>query len=152
MSVIMGKKEVMDVVGRGEVLSTYGASPPACAAALAALDVLEEEKISERAERLSVLLTKTIKALNPPHVLEHRGGGMYHTLVIDESKPGVTARRTAALATLRGVLVGNGFNRLRFSPPITISEEDLLKAIGIIVQALKDVETIGDFPGSEFIN
>ncbi|KAK7224181.1 hypothetical protein V2G26_012184 [Clonostachys chloroleuca] len=152
MSVIMGKKEVMDVVGRGEVLSTYGASPPACAAALAALDVLEEEKISERAERLSVLLTKTIKALNPPHVLEHRGGGMYHTLVIDESKPGVTARRTAALATLRGVLVGNGFNRLRFSPPITISEEDLVKAIGIIVQALKDVETIGDFPGSEFIN
>ncbi|KAM5348242.1 hypothetical protein ACJ41O_008066 [Fusarium nematophilum] len=152
MSVVMGKKHVMDVLAKGEVVSTFGASPVACAAALASLDVLEEEKISERSQRLGNLLTKTIKELAPPHVLELRGGGLFQTLVVDESTPGVTARRVAALATLRGVLVGNGFNRLRFSPPLTITEEDLVQAARIIVQALKDVDTMGEFPGSDFIN
>ncbi|KAH6877136.1 pyridoxal phosphate-dependent transferase [Thelonectria olida] len=152
MSVVMGKKHVMDVLAKSEVLSTFGASPVACAAALASLDVLEEEKMSERAQRLGELLAETFKELAPPHVIELRGGGLFWSLVIDESTPGVTARRVAGLATLRGVLVGNGFNRLRFSPPLTITEEDLVQAMKVIAQALKDVDTMGDFPGGDFIN
>ncbi|KAI8685896.1 Ornithine aminotransferase [Fusarium keratoplasticum] len=152
MSVIMGKKDVMDVLGKNEVLSTFGAAPVACAAAIASLEVLEEEKISERSQRLGELLAKTVKKLSPPHIKELRGGALFQSLVLDESVPGVTARRVAALAALRGVLVGIGAGRLRFSPPITITEEDLVKAIEIVVQALKDVTTLGDFPGSDFIN
>ncbi|EEU40328.1 uncharacterized protein NECHADRAFT_76480 [Fusarium vanettenii 77-13-4] len=152
MSVIMGKKDVMDVLGKNEVLSTFGAAPVACAAAIASLEVLEEEKISERSQRLGELLSKTVKKLSPPHVKELRGGALFQSLVLDESVPGVTARRVAALAALRGVLVGIGAGRLRFSPPITITEEDLVKAIEIVVQALKDVTTLGDFPGSDFLN
>jgi ornithine--oxo-acid transaminase len=152
MSVIMGKKDVMDVLGKNEVLSTFGAAPVACAAAIASLEVLEEEKISERSQHLGKLLAKTVKKLSPPHVKELRGGALFQSLVLDESVPGVTARRVAALAALRGVLVGIGAGRLRFSPPITITEEDLVKAIEIVVQALKDVAALGDFPGSDFIN
>ncbi|KAJ3525659.1 hypothetical protein NM208_g11541 [Fusarium decemcellulare] len=152
MSVIMGNKDVMDVLNKNEVLSTFGASPVACAAALASLDVLEEEKISERSSRLGEVLKKTIQDLNPPHVKELRGGALFQSLVLDESVPGVTARRVASLAALRGVLVGIGAGRLRFSPPITITEEALVEAAKIIVQALKDVTTLGDFPGSEFMN
>ncbi|KAH7275473.1 pyridoxal phosphate-dependent transferase [Fusarium solani] len=152
MSVIMGKKDVMDVLGKNEVLSTFGAAPVACAAAIASLEVLEEEKISERSQHLGKLLAKTVKKLSPPHVKELRGGALFQSLVLDESVPGVTARRVAALAALRGVLVGIGAGRLRFSPPITITEEDLVKAIEIVVQALKDVTALGDFPGSDFIN
>ncbi|KAK7230129.1 hypothetical protein V2G26_002299 [Clonostachys chloroleuca] len=152
MSVVMGKSHVMDVVQKSEILSTFGACPVACAVALAALDVLEEEKISERTHRLGLLLEKTFKELNPPHVIELRGGGLFYSLVIDESTAGVTARRAAALTTLRGVLVGCGFNRLRFSPPLTITEDDLVKAIRVISQALRDIEYLGDFPGSEVIN
>ncbi|KAL6884446.1 pyridoxal phosphate-dependent transferase [Trichoderma evansii] len=152
MSVVMGKKEVMDCLEKGEILSTFGGCPIASAAAIATLDVLEEENISERSHRLGELLTKTLEDLAPPYILEHRGGGLFHTLVLDESKPGVTARRVAALATMRGVLVGCGFNRLRLSPPLTITEDDLVKGIEIIAQALRDVEAMGDFPGSTFIN
>lgn len=148
----MGKKEVMDCLERGEILSTFSGCPIASAAAMATLDVLEQENISERSQRLGELLTKTLRDLAPPYILEHRGGGLFHTLVLDESKPSVTARRVAALATMRGVLVGCGFNRLRLSPPLTITEDDLVKGIEIIAQALRDVETIGDFPGSTFIN
>ncbi|RSL90238.1 hypothetical protein CEP52_014659 [Fusarium oligoseptatum] len=121
MSVIMGKKHVMDVLGKNEVLSTFGASPVACAAAIASLEVLEEENISERSQRLGELLTKTVKKLSPPHVKELRGGALFQSLVLDD-------------------------------PPITITEEDLVKAIEIVVQALKDVTALGDFPGSDFIN
>ncbi|KAF7558386.1 hypothetical protein G7046_g5770 [Stylonectria norvegica] len=150
MSVVMGKKEVMDIIVPGELISTYAASPVACAAALAALDVLEDEEMAARSQRLGELLARTFKSLAPPHVLEHRGSGLFQTLVIDESVPGVTARRAATLATLRGVLVGNGFNRLRFSPPLTITEEDLVKGAGVVVQALRDVESVGEIPGSDF--
>ncbi|KAF7548940.1 hypothetical protein G7Z17_g6726 [Cylindrodendrum hubeiense] len=154
MSVLMGKAHVMDVISKYEIAGTYSASPVACAAALASLDILEEEKISDRSQRLGELLTKTIDELAPPYVLDHRGRGrgLFQTLVLDESKPGVTARRVGALAALRGVLIGIGANRLRFSPPLTIPEDDLVKAITIIVQCIKDVEKLGDFPGSDYLN
>jgi ornithine--oxo-acid transaminase len=152
MSVVMGKKRVMDLIQKNEILSTFGASPIACAAALASLDVLEEDKISERSERLGEVLRKTVKSLNPPHVKEMRGPALFQSLVLDCDVPGVTPRRVSALAMHRGVLVGIGADRLRFSPPLTISEEDVVKAVKIVIQALKDVTRMGNFPGSEFMN
>ncbi|KAF5963105.1 ornithine aminotransferase [Fusarium bulbicola] len=152
MSVVMGKKHVMDLLNKSEVLSTFGACPIALSAALATLDVLEGEKISERSERLGILLEKTIKELNPPHVKELRGIALFQSLVLDQSVPGVTPRRVQALAAHYGVLVGIGAGRLRFSPPLTITEEDLVKALRIIAQCLEEVTRLGDFAGSEFLN
>lgn len=154
MSLIMGQKHVMDVLSRNEVASTFAATPVACAAALAALEVLEEEKIAARAQRMGELLTKTLEELASPHIIEHRGRGrgLFQCLVLDESTPGVTGRRVAALCARRGVLVGNSLNRIRLSPPLTISEEDLVKGAKIIDQALRDVSALGDIPGGEFIN
>ncbi|OAQ58535.1 ornithine aminotransferase protein [Pochonia chlamydosporia 170] len=98
MSVIMGKSNVMDLIQKSEILSTFAASPIACAAALASLDVLEEEKLAERSERLGEVLRKTIKALNPPYVKELRGPALFQSLVLDLSIPGLTPRRVSALA------------------------------------------------------
>ncbi|KAL6922395.1 hypothetical protein FSST1_006421 [Fusarium sambucinum] len=152
MSIVMGKKHVMDLIQKNEILSTFSTSPISCAAALASLDVLEEERISERSERLGKVLKKTIKSLNPPHVRELRGTALFQSLVLDCSVPGVTPRRVSALAMHRGVLVGIGADRLRFSPPLTISEEDLVKAVTVVAQALRVVTEMGDFPGCVFIN
>ncbi|SCV54246.1 related to ornithine aminotransferase [Fusarium fujikuroi] len=152
MSVIMGKKHVMDLLNKNEILSTFGASPIALSAALATLDVLEDEKISSRSERLGNLLEKTIKELRPPHVKELRGVALFQSLVLDLNVPGVTSRRVQALAAHHGVLVGIGADRLRFSPPLTITEEDLVKALHVIAQCLEEVTGLGDFAGSEFLN
>lgn len=83
--VLMGKAHVMDVIFKYEIAGTYSAFPVAFAAALATLDVLEEEDISERSQRLGELLTKTIDELAPPYVLDHRGRGrgLFQTLVLD---------------------------------------------------------------------
>lgn len=154
MSVIMGKSHVMDTLSKHEVGSTFAASTVACAAALAALDVMEEEKLSERSKRLGVLFTKAVDDANLPYVIGHQGRnrGLFQTLTVDESTPGVTARRIAALCALRGMLCGCSANRLRFSPPLVISETDLLKGVNILASAFRDVASLGDFPGSTFIN
>lgn len=154
MSIIMGKKHVMDVLDKFEIASTFAAPPVACAAALAVLDILEEEKISERAQYLGKVFAKAIDDANLPYVLEHRNRdrGLFQCLVVDETLKGVTARRIAALCAQRGVLCGAGGNRLRFSPPLTIPEANLLKAVDIIAKAFRDVASMGDFPGSQYIN
>lgn len=154
MSVVMGKAHVMDVLRKYEVANTFAASPIACVAAHAALDILEDECISERSRRLGDILTQALDDASLPHVLEHRGRGrgLFQTLVVDESIPGVTARRIAALAARRGMLCGFGANRLRFSPPLIISEQDLLKAIDILSSAFRDVTKYDNFPGAGFLN
>ncbi|SPO06521.1 related to ornithine aminotransferase [Cephalotrichum gorgonifer] len=151
MSIVMGKREVMEIIQPYDVASTYAGMPAACAAALAALDVLEDEAISARSQRLGQLLAELISSAGLPYVLEHRGcgRGLFQTLVIDEvPSKGITARRIAALCALRGVLCGNTANRLRFSPPLTISEEALAKAVEVLSGAFSDVATLGEFPGS----
>lgn len=151
MSVVMGKKHVMDILEPYDVASTYAGMPAACAAGLAALDILEKDKISAQAQRLGELLAKSIDNAALPHILEHRGRGrgLFQTLVINEvPSKGITARRIAALCAFRGVLCGNSANRLRFSPPLTISEEALTKAVEVLSGAFKDVGALGDFPGA----
>ena len=154
MSVILGQKDVMDLLTKYEVSGTFAGGPVPCAAALATLEVLEEGNFAARAQQLGELLTRTIDELGPPHIIEHRGRGrgLFQTLIVDEAVPGITARRVAALAAHRGALIGNGANRLRFSPPLTITEGYLIKAVTIVVQALQDVDKLGDFPGGEVLN
>ncbi|VUC31948.1 unnamed protein product [Clonostachys rosea] len=152
MSAILGNESTLGLLKPYEVASTYAAAPVACAAAIAALDVLEEEKISERSQKLGSILTEAFEKAVLPHLLDHRGKrrGLFQTLVVDEdASSGITARRIAALCAHRGVLVGNAANRLRFSPPLTICREDMLKAVDVVVSAFRDVSKLGDFLGSD---
>jgi len=66
-----------------------------------------------------------------------------------EQAPG---RQVAALYAKRGVLVENSANRLRFSPPLTISEDDLIIGARIVDRTLRDVAAQGEIPGGEYIN
>lgn len=151
MSLVMGKSHVMNVIEHGDVVSTFAASPVGCAAALAALDILETQQLSAQAKRLGLVLTKAIDKAQLPYILEHRGKdtGLFQTLIVDE-KPelGITARRIATLCALRGMLCGNAANRLRLSPPLVISEEALTRSVEIMVDAFRDVQKMGSIPGS----
>ena len=117
------------------------ANPPACAAALAALDVLFEEDLSARARKMGDLLISTLKTLDPPHVKEYMGTGLLWAIVLDEKPPQVTSRRLIALLAQRGVLA-NAIKggRVRVCPPLTISHDLLLKGAHIIAEALIELE------------
>lgn len=127
------------------------ANPPGNAAALAALDVLEDENLAARATEMGELLISTIKSHGPPHVIEYVGAGLLWAVVIQEKPPKVTSRRLAALLATRGLLV-NGIKggRLRICPPLNIDRELLLKGAGTLVQALFDLESYtGYLPGEK---
>lgn len=125
------------------------ANPPGCAAALAALDVLIDEKLSARATEMGDLMISTIKSRNPPHVVAYTGAGLLRALVITEKAPLVTARRLGALLAQRG-LIANGIKggRVRLCPPLNIDRGLLVKGSEMVAQALFDLEGIPEgLPG-----
>ncbi len=125
------------------------ANPPGCAAALAALDVLFDEKLSERAQKMGALLISTIQSFHPPHVKEYMGAGMLWAIVLEEKPPRVTSRRVIALLAKRGVLA-NAIKggRVRLCPPLNIDQDTLLKGAAIVAKALIDIEDCNEeLPG-----
>jgi ornithine--oxo-acid transaminase len=132
---------------------------------MTALDVLIEEDLAGRAQRLGEQFRSGIRSLRSPLVKEVRGRGLFNAIVIDESASsrGRTAWQFCLLLKSRGVLAkpthvnmcvrwpsGIGKEMLtnylsqsiRFSPPLVISEEDLQNAIGVIRQALVDLDQV----------
>ncbi|KIY01538.1 uncharacterized protein Z520_03090 [Fonsecaea multimorphosa CBS 102226] len=149
MSGVMGSSRIMNIISPYEIGTTMANNPPGCAAALAALDILEEEKLSDRANDLGELLLEKLRSFNLPHVIEFSGSGLFIAVAIEQKPPKVTGRRITALLAHRGVLAsatGMG-DRIRFCPPLTISEEDLLRGADIIATAFADVEDVGKIPG-----
>ncbi|CAH0047316.1 unnamed protein product, partial [Clonostachys solani] len=153
MSIILGNHEVTDLVHCFEIGATQAAAPPGCAAALVALDILEEENLALRSRELGNLLYSELERLNPPHIktLNGKNRGLFIAAIVDETHPGVTARKIGALCARRGLLVGAAAGKVRFSPPLTISKTDILKGAKIIDQAFRDVANVGDFVGSEVL-
>lgn len=90
----------------GEHGSTYGGNPLGCAVAMTALQVLRDENLAERAERLGALFRQKVAELKSPLVKEVRGRGLLNAVVIDESKSerGRTAWQFCLLLKSRGVL------------------------------------------------
>jgi len=124
-------------------------NPPGCAAAFAALDVLVNENLTERANRLGEILIKQLQSYNLPHVVEFTGAGMFWAIVIEPKPPKVTGRRIVALLAQRGVLASATVagTRVRICPPLTIGEEDLLKGAEIVARAFEEVEDMDFIPG-----
>jgi ornithine--oxo-acid transaminase len=123
------------------------ANPVGCAAALAALNVLVDENLSARANKLGALLISTLDAAKLPHVKEFMGAGLFWAIVLDTKPPKVTPRRLVSLLAQRGVLASAaGPQRIRICPPSTISEEELLKGVEIVTGAFRDIESMGELP------
>lgn len=90
----------------GEHGSTYGGNPLGCAVAMTALNVLVDEDLSARAEKLGKIFRDSITSANSPYVELVRGRGLFNAVVIDESKSqkGRTAWQLCLLLKSRGVL------------------------------------------------
>jgi ornithine--oxo-acid transaminase len=122
------------------------ATPIGCAAALVALDVLVDERISDRANKMGKLLIDTLEAANPPQVKAFMGSGLFWGVVLNVTDK-VTPRRLASLAGQRGLLVGPaGADRLRVCPPLVISEDEIIKGADILIGALRDLEAMDVLP------
>lgn len=152
VSAVLANKDIMLCIQPNEHGSTYGGNPLGCAVAIAALDVLVDEGLADRAFRLGESFRSSVRAFNSPLVKEVRGRGLLNAVVMDSEKSvkGRSAWQFCLLLASRGLLAKpTHVNIVRFAPPLVISEEDLAKAVKIIGECLADLDVLDEIPGDE---
>ncbi|MCR3721941.1 MULTISPECIES: 4-aminobutyrate--2-oxoglutarate transaminase [Prauserella salsuginis group] len=148
LAAVTGRAELMDSVPAGGLGGTYAGNPVACAAALATLEIIERERLVERAREIEQRVIPRLEALTGPGsvVGEVRGRGAM--LAVEFVNPGTTepaddiARAVAAHCHRQGVLVlvcGTYGNVIRLLPPLVIGMDLLDEGIDVLEEAVRSV-------------
>jgi len=138
VSAVLASKEIMLVIEPGTHGSTYGGNPLGCAVALAALEVVRDEKLTERAEVLGERFRKGLQNLDSAAIKLIRGKGLLNAVVIDEAKThGHSAWNLCLILKEKGLLAKPTHrNIIRLAPPLIITEEQIDQSIQIFKAAL----------------
>jgi 4-aminobutyrate aminotransferase/(S)-3-amino-2-methylpropionate transaminase len=148
LSGVIGRADIMDAAEPGGLGGTYAGSPIACAAALAVLDVIEEEKLCERAEQIGALMKAKLEAIsrrnNTVPIAAIRGPGamiafdVVTTRGTDEPDPDTTKKILAKAREHGLILLSCGVygNAIRLLVPLTASDELLDEGLDILDAAL----------------
>lgn len=152
VSCVLASKEIMLCIKPGEHGSTYGGNPLGCAVAMTALDVLVNENLAERSQKLGEVFRQGLRDLNSPFITTIRGRGLFNGVIIDHTKStkGREAWHLCLIMKSKGLLAKPTHKHIvRFAPPLVISEEDILKAVKIIGESLAEFDTLETIPGDE---
>ena len=137
VSCVLADDEIMLTIKPGEHGSTFGGNPLACKVAIAALNVIKDEKLAENAEKMGKIFRDEMKAIKSEMIKLVRGKGLLNAVVI-RNKPGKTAWDVCMAMAEKGVLAKPTHgNIIRFAPPLVITEAELREAIGRIKEAFK---------------
>ncbi|XP_033098376.1 ornithine aminotransferase, mitochondrial-like [Anneissia japonica] len=132
VSAILADDEVMLTIRPGEHGSTYGGNPLACRVAIAALEVLVEEDLANKADKLGVILREELGKMNKDIVPIVRGKGMMNAIVIKET-PDYNAWKVCLKLRDNGLLAKPTHgDTIRFTPPLVITEDQLMECVDII--------------------
>ncbi|CAM9016434.1 hypothetical protein WICANDRAFT_66945 [Wickerhamomyces anomalus NRRL Y-366-8] len=147
VSAVLSSKEIMLTLEPGSHGSTYGGNPLSSRVAIAALEVVKDEKLVERSAELGEFLKQELIKLQKESngiISEVRGVGLLSAIVIDSSKAnGRTAWDLCLLMKDHGVLAKPTHDHIiRLAPPLVISKEDLLKGVESIRSSLVKLPTV----------
>ena len=132
VSAVLADDEIMLTILPGEHGSTFGGFPLAAKVAVAALQVIRDEHLTENAARLGVIFREEIGKIKSPFFKSVRGKGLLNA-VITEPQNGIEAWDICLKLAERGLLAKPTHRHIiRFAPPLVITEEQLREAIGII--------------------
>jgi len=143
VSAVLADNEIMNVIKPGQHGSTFGGNPIACAVAVAALDVVEEEKLSERAEELGKLFRSEIEKLitKTDLITKVRGKGLLNAILINDTPDSSTAWNICVQLKENGLLAKPTHgNIIRLAPPLVITEEQLLDCVKIIEKTITEYQ------------
>ena len=135
VSAVLADDEIMNVIHPGQHGSTFGGNPVACAVAVAALDVVEEEKLSERAEELGQIFRNEIEKLieKTDLITGVRGKGLLNAILINDTPESKTAWNLCLALRDNGLLAKPTHgNIIRLAPPLVITDEQILDCVAII--------------------
>ncbi|RNI28755.1 ornithine--oxo-acid transaminase [Rufibacter latericius] len=142
VSVALADDRIMLCIQPGEHGSTFGGNPLACAVAVAALDVIQDEKLTENAMRLGEIFRSRmneLKARHPELVSLVRGRGLLNAVIIQPTADGRTAWDVCVKLMENGLLAKPTHGDIiRFAPPLVISEEQLNACCDIIEKTLAE--------------
>ncbi|HEU4470732.1 MAG TPA: ornithine--oxo-acid transaminase [Flavisolibacter sp.] len=140
VSAVLADDPIMLTIKPGEHGSTYGGNPLACAVAMAALDVLKQERLADKAMELGTYFRNGLKSLASPLVREVRGKGLLNAIEIGH--PDAEAAWELCLDLKdRGLLAKPTHgDKIRLAPPLVITREQLDECLLIIAGGLKKLE------------
>ncbi len=145
LAAVTGRAEIMDASHAGGLGGTYGGNPVACAAALATIEVFEEEDLAQRAVAVGDILVRRLTAMQQadPRIGDVRGrGAMVAAEFVDPATGAPDAALTSAVAKAciaEGVIVltcGTYGNVIRFLPPLSIPDELLEEGLDVVAASL----------------
>lgn len=132
VSAVLADDEIMLKIAPGEHGSTYGGNPLAAKVAIAALEVVREEHLSENAYEMGILFRSEMEKIANPMIKEVRGKGLLNA-VVTEPKDGKTAWDICLALKEKGLIAKPTHDHIiRFTPPLVITKEQMMEAIGII--------------------
>ena len=132
VSAVLADDEIMLTIAPGEHGSTYGGNPLAAKVAIAALEVVRDERLSENAFKMGELFRSEIEKIDNPMIKKVRGKGLLNA-VVTEPKDGKTAWDICLALKENGLIAKPTHDHIiRFTPPLVITEEQMMEAIGII--------------------
>jgi len=143
VSAVLANDAIMNVIRPGQHGSTFGGNPVAAAVAMAALEVVSEEHLSQNARHLGKIfrtnLAKYIETSNIATLV--RGKGLLNAVVINDTEESDTAWNICMALRDNGLLAKPTHgNIIRFAPPLVMNEEQLLNCVAIIIKTLKQFE------------
>lgn len=141
VSCVLADDEIMLVIKPGEHGSTFGGNPVAGKVAIAALEVVKNEKLAENATRLGQIFREELRKIKSDRVELVRGKGLLNAVVI-KPKAGVEAWDVCLKLRDNGLLAKPTHGHIiRFAPPLIITEEQLHECIAIIKKTIEDLDS-----------
>ncbi len=140
VSAVLCDNEIMMTISPGQHGSTYGGFPLACKVATAAIQVVLDEDLAERAEKLGKIFRERMKAIKSPFIKLVRGKGLLNAVEIQPHN-GKTAYDVCIEMAKNGLLAKPTHQHIiRFAPPLVISEEQLNEGLDIFEKSVKSLE------------
>lgn len=142
ISAVLADDEIMLVIKPGEHGSTFGGNPMAAKIAIAALEVVKNEKLAENAENMGKIFREGIKNIKSEMIELVRGKGLLNAVVI-KPKNGKEAWDVCMQMKENGLIAKPTHGHIiRFAPPLTITEEHVKEAVAIIEKSIKEIEAM----------
>lgn len=147
LAAVTGRAELMDAPWPGGLGGTYGGNPVGIAAAHAVLDVIEEEKLCDRANLLGARLKQRLESLREdvPEIADIRGPGFMNAIEFNDPGKGSPSEKFAGVVRLKAlekglILLTCGVygNVIRFLSPITIEDSVMNEALDMLEGAIRD--------------
>ena len=137
VSAVLASDEIMLTIAPGEHGSTYGGNPLAAAVGIAALEVVRDEHLSENAYEMGELFRSEMQKIDNPMIRQVRGKGLLNAVVTEPCGGKVAWDICLALKENGLIAKPTHDHIIRFTPPLVITHEQMMEAIGIIKETFE---------------